>query len=50
MILMTQALSHYSKTCLQQPFKKKDKTKVFTTNGSLMKVESIAFCNTFDMY
>ena len=33
-----------------------DKTKVLKTNGSLMKVESIAecslgvFCNTFDLY
>ena len=33
-----------------------DKTKVFKTNGSLMKVESIAecskraFCNTFDLH
>ena len=45
----------YSKTCLEQPLKK-DKTKVLKTNGSLMKVESIAecshgaFCNTFDLY
>ena len=42
----------YSKTCLKRPLKK-DKTK---TNGSLMKVESIAecskgaFCNTFDLH
>ena len=33
-----------------------DKTKVFKTNGSLMKVENIAecslraFCNTFDLH
>ena len=33
-----------------------DKAKVFKTNGSLMKVESIAecslgaFCNTFDLH
>ena len=33
-----------------------DKTKIITTNGSLMKVESIAecslgaFCNTFDLH
>ena len=33
-----------------------DKTKVLMTNGSLMKVESIAeyslgaFCNTFDLH
>ena len=35
---------------------KMDKTKVLKTNGSLMKVESIAecslgaFCNTFDLH
>ena len=35
---------------------KRDKTKVLTKNGSLMKVESIAecslgsFCNTFDLH
>ena len=35
---------------------KKDKTKVLKTNGSLMKVESIAecslgaFCNNFDLH
>ena len=28
----------YSKTCLKQPLKKKDKTKILITNGSLMKV------------
>ena len=28
-----------------------DKTKILMTNGSLMKVESIAaFCNTFDLH
>ena len=28
-----------------------DKTKVFKTNGSLMKVESLgAFCNSFDLH
>ena len=27
-----------------------DKTKVLKTNGSLMKVESIAFCNTFNLH
>ena len=26
-----------------------DKTKVLMTNGSLMKVKSIAFCNTFNL-
>ena len=45
----------YSKTCLKRPLRT-DKTKVLKTNGSLMKVESIAecsmsaFCNTFDMH
>ena len=45
----------YSKTCLKQPLKM-DKTKVLKTNGSLMKVKSIAecslgaFCNTFDLH
>ena len=27
-----------------------DKTKILMTNGSLMKVESIAECNTFDLH
>ena len=42
------------KPLLKQPLKI-DKTKVLKTNGSLMKVESIAecslaaFCNTFDL-
>ena len=46
----------YSKTCLKQPLKKKDKTKIIITNGSLMKVKRIAecsleaFCNTFDLH
>ena len=46
---------YYSKTCLKWPLKI-DKTKVLTTNGSLMKVKSIAecslgaFCNTFDLH
>ena len=34
----------YSKTCLKQPLKK-DKTKIFITNGSLMKVKRIAECS-----
>ena len=47
--------SQYSKTCLKQPLKK-DKTKILITDGSLMKVESIAddpvgaFCNTFYLH
>ena len=46
---------NYSKTCLNGN-SKIDKKKVFKTNGSLMKVESIAecslgaFCNTFDLH
>ena len=45
----------YSKSCFKWPLKI-DKTKVLKTNGSLMKVESIAecslgaFCNTFDLH
>ena len=44
---------YYSKTCLKRP--PKNKQKILTTNGSLMKVESIAecsqaFCNTFDLH
>ena len=34
----------YSETCVKQPLKK-DKTKFLTTNGSLMKVWSIAECS-----
>ena len=30
--------------------KKIDKTKILMTNGSLMKVKSIAFCNAFDLH
>ena len=36
----------YSKTCVKQPLKI-DKTKNLITNGSLMKVESIAECSPF---
>ena len=45
----------YSKTCLKRSLKNRQ-TKVLKTNGSLMKVESIAecslgaFCNTFDLH
>ena len=51
---MRESLDKYSKTCVKPPLKK-DKTKSLMTNGSLMKVESIAecslgaFCNTFDL-
>ena len=43
------------KICLKRPLKI-NKTKVLKTDGSLMKVESIAecslgaFCNTFDLH
>ena len=40
----------YSKTCLKRPLKNNIKTKVLKTNGSLLKVESIAFCDTFDLH
>ena len=52
---MQQDAYKYSKICLKMPLKI-DKTKVLKTNGSLMKVESIAecslgaFCNTFDLH
>ena len=36
--------SEYSKTCLEQPLKNRQ-NKVLKTNGSLMKVESIAECS-----
>ena len=42
-------LSEYSTTCLKRPLKM-DKTKILMANGSLMKVESIAFRNTFDLH
>ena len=38
----------YSKTCLKQPLKK-DKTKILITNGSLMKVKSIAECSPWSI-
>ena len=45
----------YSKTCLKRPLKNRQ-NMVLRTNGSLMKVKSIAecclgaFCNTFDLH
>ena len=40
----------YSKTCVKLPLKNRQK-KILMTNGSSMKVESIAeFCNTFDLH
>ena len=41
---MYTCLWKYSKICLKRPLKKKDKTKILMTIGSLMKVESIAEC------
>ena len=47
--------SKYSKTSLMWPLKNR-KTKTLKTNGSLLKIESIAecslgaFCNTFDLH
>ena len=49
------SLSKYSKPVLSG-HSKIDKTKVLKTNGSLMKIESIAecslgaFCNTLDLH
>ena len=41
--------SAYSESCLKRSLKI-DKAKIFMTNGSLMKGESIgAICNTFDL-
>ena len=37
--------SKYSKICIKLPLKKKAKTKILMTNGSLMKVKSIAECS-----
>ena len=39
----------YSKTCVNS-HSKIDKTNVLKPYGSLMKVESIAECNTFDLH
>ena len=40
--------SQYSKTCLKQSLKK-DKTMTLITNGSLMKVKSIAECSPWSI-
>ena len=41
----------YSKTCVKWPLKNRQlKTKIFMTNGSLIKVKRGAFCNTFDLH
>ena len=40
--------SKYSKTCLKRPLKI-DKTKILMTNGSFMKVESIAKCSPWSI-
>ena len=38
----------YSKTCLKRPLKSKQ-TKILMTNGSLLKVESIAECSPWSI-
>ena len=40
--------AEYGKTCVKQPLKKIDKTKILMTNGSLMKVKSIAECSKWE--
>ena len=40
---------HYIETCVKRPLKNRQ-NKVLMTNGSLMKVESIAECYTFDLH
>ena len=40
-------LSVYSKTCVKRPLKK-DNTKILMTNGSLLKVKSIAECSPLE--
>ena len=46
----TKQLCHrYSKTCLKQPLKI-DKTKILMTNGSFMKVQSIAECSKWSIF
>ena len=41
-----------SRTCFERPFKKKDETTVFKTDGSFIQVERIAaaFWNTFELH
>ena len=52
----TKTLYKYTVKPVSSSHSKMDKTKVLKTNGSLMKVESIAecsktaFCNTFDLH
>ena len=41
-------LGYYSKTCIKRPLKK-DKSKILMTNGSLMKVQSIAECSPWSI-
>ena len=46
----TSKANYYSKTCVKRPLKI-DKTSTLMTNGSQMKVESIAeFRDTFDLH
>ena len=48
--ILTKRFDIYSKTCVKRSLEI-DKTKVLMTNGSLMKIESIAeCCNTFDLH
>ena len=39
----------YSKTCVKRPLSKIDKTKIFITNGSLMKGKSNAECSPWSI-
>ena len=49
-VCFVDVISRYSITCLNS-HSKIDKAKILMTEGSLMKVESIAeFCNTFDLH
>ena len=41
--------SQYSKTCLKQPLKKTKQRSFKITNGSLMKVKSIAECSPWSI-
>ena len=45
---LCQTQYNYSKTCLKRPLKT-DNTKILMTNGSLMKVESIAECSPWSI-
>ena len=55
-LIMSQILYHCAPQILSivkpvlNGHSKTDKIKLLMTNGSLMKVESIAECNTFDLH